>query len=433
MRTGDAVQHERIIELFDRNQSAGVAAGLLRVRVEDEKLVGQYVTVKGERLLNFGSCAYLGLNLDDRLKAGAIDAIQRYGPVFSSSGAYTSIDLYNHLEAQLEEIFEAAVVVPTTTTLGHLSALPLLIGVGDAVIVDAQAHSSVHLATQSLIAEGIPVRVVNHNDLDALDAALADLVDSHHAVWYLADGVYSMYGDVAPVDALLSRLDRHDNMYAYLDDAHGFGWKGSKGRGFVLEGISLHERMVVAVSLSKSFGSGGAAIAFPNRVLADRVQRLGGTMTFSGPLHPAELGAAIASAEIHLSDEHACLTARIDEQIEFTARLIKELEIPVVSMDHTPIWFAHIGGKDDTLDIAQRLMADGFYCNYAAFPAVPVGHAGVRFTQTLYHSEADIGAFLECMAGHIADVLGTADDGIDIIVDLSDTAQMVNETSGSLS
>ena len=133
MRTGDAVQHERIIKLFDRNQSAGVAAGLLRVRVEDEHLVGQYVTVNGRRLLNFGSCAYLGLNLDDRLKAGAIDAIERFGPVFSSSGAYTSIDLYNKLEAQLEEIFEAAVIVPTTTTLGHLSALPLLIGVGDAV------------------------------------------------------------------------------------------------------------------------------------------------------------------------------------------------------------------------------------------------------------------------------------------------------------
>ena len=427
MRTGDAVQHERIIKLFDRNQSAGVAAGLLRVRVEDEHLVGQYVTVNGRRLLNFGSCAYLGLNLDDRLKAGAIDAIERFGPVFSSSGAYTSIDLYNKLEAQLEEIFEAAVIVPTTTTLGHLSALPLLIGVGDAVVIDAQAHSSIHLATQSLIAEGIPVRVVNHNDLDALDAALAELVDSHNAVWYLADGVYSMYGDLAPVDALLSRLDRHENLYAYLDDAHGFGWMGSKGRGFVLEGISLHERMVVAVSLSKSFGSGGAAIAFPDRAMADRVQRLGGTMTFSGPLHPAELGAAIASAEIHLSDEHPQLMARMDEQIEFMMHLIKELEIPVVSMDHTPIWFAHIGGTDDAIEIAKRLLADGFYCNYSAFPAVPVGHAGLRFTQTLYHSRDDLVAFLESMAGHIADVVGEDDTGIDILVDLSDRADQLAE------
>ncbi|NNF62878.1 MAG: aminotransferase class I/II-fold pyridoxal phosphate-dependent enzyme [Acidimicrobiia bacterium] len=427
MRTGDAIQHERIIKLFDRNQSAGVAAGLLRVRVEDEKLVGQYVTVKGRRLLNFGSCAYLGLNLDDRLKAGAIDAIERYGPVFSSSGAYTSIDLYSRLETQLEEIFEAAVIVPTTTTLGHLSALPLLIGAGDAVVVDAQAHSSIHLATQSLIAEGIPVRVVDHNDLEALDAALADLVGSHNAVWYLADGVYSMYGDVAPVDAISSRLDRYDNLYVYIDDAHGFGWTGSKGRGFVLEGRTLHERMVVAVSLSKSFGSGGAAIAFPNRALADRVQRLGGTMTFSGPLHPAELGAAIASAEIHLSDEHAHLMARIDEQIEYMAHLIKEFEIPAVSIDHTPIWFAHIGGMNDTLEVAQRLLADGFYCNYAVFPAVPVGHGGIRFTQTLYHSEADLAAFVECMAGHIADVVDSVDDGIDITVDLSDAADLASE------
>lgn len=428
MRSGSASTHARLLRLFARNAEVASRARLSRVRIDDEKLDGDAVTIDGQRLVNFGSCAYMGLNLDPRLIAGAKEALDRYGPVFSSSTAYTSVPLYTQLEELLEDIFEMPVIVPTTTTLGHLSFLPTVVEAGSAVVIDSQAHSSLHLATQLLTAAGIPVHVVEHNDLDALDGTLSELLPRFEKVWYLADGVYSMYGDVMPVSAIKQRLDANPKLWAYIDDAHGFGWAGRSGRGYVLDQIGRHERMVIAVSLSKSFGSGGAAIAFPDRDMANRVQVLGGTMTFSGPLHPAELGASLASARIHLSAEHSALADRLSNLMEFTRDRSLELALPIASFDQSPIWFAEVGTHAEAVEVGSRMKDGGFYLNVASFPAVPPGRSGLRFTTTVYHSADQIGSMLKLLGETIAEVLGMrksshADD--ELVIDITAGADTV--------
>ncbi len=424
MSARSASRHERFLRLLQRNADCIVDAGLARVRIEDEYLSGESIILDGKRLLNFGSCAYLGVNLDPRLKQGAIRAIERFGPSFSSSTAYASVSLYDELEERLQLVFESPVVVFPTTTLGHLSALPVLLGEGDVALVDAQAHSSVHLATDVLQSKGIEVRLLPHNDMAALDRALDELAPRHRSVWYLADGVYSMLGDVAPVRDIVARLDDHPNLHLYFDDAHGFGWQGLHGRGYVLDQVPMRERMVVAGSLSKSFGSGGAAIALPDEETARRVQMLSGPLIFGGPVHPAELGAAVASADLHLSAEHAELRARMGEQIQEVRSAALELELPMASHELTPIWFAKIGQTERAVEVAKRLMSDGFYVNIATFPAVALGQSGIRFTHTLYHDSAQVIAMMECMAGHIADVVGFVEPPAqaEILIDLTDSA-----------
>ena len=425
MRTGNASRHERLLTLFERNFRASQDRGLTGVRVEDHNLDGAWITVGGRRLVNFGSCAYLGLNTDPRLKAAAKDAIDRFGPVFSSSTAYTSVALYSELEERLSRIFHAHVIVPPTTTLGHLAALPVLIGEGDAVIVDSQAHSTVHLATQLLTAEGISVTVVAHNDMEILTAAVAEACAKFDRVWYLADGIYSMLGDVAPVAQIMDLVDRNDNLYAYFDDAHGFGWRGPNGRGWVLDAVPWHPRLVVAVSLAKSFGSGGAALAFPEKAMAERVQMSGGTLVFSGPLHPAQLGAAIASADIHLSPELEERQAVLHQQINLVREGLVAANLPVVNTDSTPLWFVRIGGSEQGMELGRRMMNDGFYLNFAAFPAVPVGQAGLRLTHTLYHTADQIEAMIESLARNFRAVAGDPE----IIFDISDRAMKQTEAS----
>ncbi len=424
MPAARASRHERFLRLLQRNADSIVEAGLGRVRIEDEYLSGESIILDGKRLLNFGSCAYLGVNLDPRLKQGAIKAIERFGPSFSSSAAYASVGLYDELEERLRLIFDGPVVAFPTTTLGHLSALPVLVGEGDVALVDSQAHSSVHLATGVLQSKGVDVRLVPHNDLAALDRALDELTPVHRSVWYLADGVYSMLGDTAPVKAIVARLDRYENLHAYLDDAHGFGWEGLHGRGYVLNQVPMHERMVVAGSLSKSFGSGGAAIALPNEEMARRVQMLSGPLIFGGPIHPAELGAAVASADLHLSPEHSELRAAMADQIATVRSAALELELPVASHESTPIWFARIGQTDRAIAVAQRLMHDGYYVNIAAFPAVALGQSGIRFTHTLYHDSSQVVGMMESMARHIEDVVGVVEAPVqaDILIDLTDSA-----------
>lgn len=387
--------------------------------IEDEFLEGDSITIGGRRLINFGSCAYSGLNTDERLKQGAIEAIRRFGPVFSSSTVYTSVDLYNHLTERLAKMFEAHVIVPTTTSLGHLSCLPALVAPGSVVLVDSQAHSSLHMATQVLQSEGIEVISLPHNDVPALRAAVAAAAAEHDYVWYLADGVYSMLGDMAPVDAISDLLNTHDNLWAYIDDAHGVGWTGKHGRGFVLDRMGLHPRLIVAASLAKSVGSGGAVLVFADPELAEHVQLVGGPMSFSGPLHPAELGAAVAAIDIMLSDEQIEMNRVINEQIDLVVKLAHELALPFPELDRTPIWFARVGSHDDLLEVGKRMVKDGYYLAPSSFPAVPYGHSGLRFTHTMYHSLDQIEAVLRALAMNIADVVGES-----VVIDLRDEATL---------
>ncbi len=372
---------DRLLALAERRVSLGIEHGMLHRRLEDEMLSGPTFTIDGITFLDFSTCSYLGLNRDQRLKDGAIDAVRRYGTSYSSSPAYTALPLYDTLEEQLRQITGGSVAVAQTTTLAHLAALPSLIGPDDLVLIDAQTHESVHSATAVLRGNGVQVATVPHSDMAFLGQRLAEVAGQYEEVWYLADGVYSMHGDVAPVEDVAALQAVYRNLYTYYDDAHGFGWCGRHGRGYVLSHVPLNERMVVAAGFAKAFGSLGAVIAFGDPRLARRVRLVGGPLTFSGPIPPPDLGSAVASAAIHLSEEHKELQARLVSDIEFVRSDVVRLGIPVASTDATPIWFVQVGSLGQLGELMRRLMGDGFFVNAAAYPVVPVGESGIRFMQ----------------------------------------------------
>ena len=416
MRAGTATQHERLLRLFRRNADKSSAAGLTGIRfsgVGD----GSFIEIAGRPVANFGNCSYLGLAVDERVKAGAIEAVERFGPLYSSSQVYASVDLYAELESLLTRITEApAVVLPPTTTLGHLACLPTLVAEGDAVVLDSHSHASLQLTVQVLAGRGIEIRPVPHNDQTVLTDTLAELTRSHDRVWYLADGVYSMLGDLAPIRHIGELMARHGNLYLYFDDAHGFSWQGIHGRGYVLSEMPWSERLVVAAGLAKSFGSGGAALFFGDPELARTVRHLGGPMTFSGPIHPPTLGAAVAAAKIHLSPEHAGLRQRINDQIAMVSSLLAAHRLPVASWADTPIWLVRVGDFDRVLEIGGRMLRDGFYLNVSAFPAVPHGEAGLRFTHTLSNGRQQVEEMIIRLAHHVREVAGEPE----IVVDLTE-------------
>ena len=114
--------------------------------------------------------------------------------------------------------------------MGHATALPVVVGSRDAVIVDQQVHHSVQMAVNHLRAQGTAVEMIRHSDIDELEAAI-ERTKSHPHVWYLADGVYSMHGDLAPLTALQELMSRSERLHLYLDDSHGVSWSGRHGRG----------------------------------------------------------------------------------------------------------------------------------------------------------------------------------------------------------
>ena len=125
--------------------------------------------------MSFGSCSYLGLELDPRLKQATIDAVLRYGTQFSSSRGYLSSPQYSELEALLSEMFGGHVLVTPTTSLGHLSVLPVLVESGDAVLLDHQVHASVQMAANQLRVKGTTVDLIRHNNMERLEAMIERL------------------------------------------------------------------------------------------------------------------------------------------------------------------------------------------------------------------------------------------------------------------
>jgi 7-keto-8-aminopelargonate synthetase-like enzyme len=419
-------QRSQVVELVNTAVEQAAARGLAQLPARDAWLDGRLIHIGGRATLNFASCSYLGLEMDPRLREGAIDAILRYGTQFSSSRAYLELPLYAELEALLDRIFDAHTLVAPNTTLAHLAALPVLVEPEDAAILDHQVHQTVQLAAGQLRLEGTAVEIVRHGDTGRLDERIRELAQRHPKVWYLADGVYSMYGDRAPLSAIAWLLERHERLHVYLDDAHGMSWSGLHGRGVAAETLGGHPRVVIAVSLNKAFGAGGGALVFPDPVRKSRVRNVGSTLMFTGPLQPPQLGAALASARIHLSPEIETLQAELAARIAFADSTARELDLPLASRGGVPIHYVGMGVQAAALALVGKLLERGIYMNPCAFPAVGSRNAGVRFTITRHQSESDIasalGAVAELLPGALADA-GTSREEVDRAFGLSKAAQ----------
>jgi len=383
---------------IDQIVDMGLSHGLAQRTTEDPAFNGRTICLNGRHVLNFALCSYLGLEQDARLKQGTIDAVTRYGTQFAISRAYMSATPYTELEAQLEKLFGSRVLATPTTTLGHIAALPVLIQKGDAIIIDQMAHNSMQTAAKLVQAEGVPVETLLHCNLELLEERIIELSKRHRHIWYLTDGVYSMFGDLAPVKELGALLSRYEQLHLYFDDAHGMSWTGEHGRGYVLDNLPIQERMVVATSLCKAYAAGGGALIFPNERMHRRVKNCGGPMIFSGPIQPPMLGAAIASARIHLSSEMSRLQDELQDRIALCNRLLKIYEIPVACSSHSPIFYIKIGHPYLAGDMAKYLLDEGFYTNHAVYPAVSRRKSGIRFTLTRHLSFEDIHGLVSTVA-----------------------------------
>jgi 7-keto-8-aminopelargonate synthetase-like enzyme len=390
--------------------------GLMYQATEDAAFDGRHVTVAGRSLVHMGSCSYLGLELDERLVAGAVDAVRRYGSQFSASRVFLSSPLYAELEDLLGQVFEAPVIVAPTTSLAHVAAFPVLIAEDAAVILDQQAHSSIQNAANHLRVRGTHVEVLRHNRLDLLEERIVALRQRHREIWYMADGVYSIFGDHAPFEGLRRLLDRHEQLRLYVDDAHGMSWAGHFGRGLAAAHLGGHPRVVIVTSLAKAFGATGGVLVLPDDASRQRVRMVGSSMVFSGPIPPATLGAAVAAARLHLSSELPTLQAELRDMIDHCNAALLARQLPLVFPLTLPVRFLATGTPGAAHHLTHRLLEEGYFPNVAVFPAVPMKHAGVRFTVTRHHTRADLERFADAIARHLPEALAAGDTSLEAVL-----------------
>jgi 7-keto-8-aminopelargonate synthetase-like enzyme len=382
--------------------SIGEALGVIHASAEDEQLDGRIVTVDGRRTVNFSSCGYTGLEMHPALKAAVAAAVHRYGTQFSTTRTFLSSPQYPAAEAALSEMFGRPTAISASTSMGNMATIPTLVGVGDAVLLDSQVHRSVRMAAKLVDA---PVYAIPHSDVDVLERRIRTLSETHDRVWYMADGLYSMFGDFLPAKQLSVLAERYPKLWLYVDDAHSISWTGRHGRGHALEHLSTAalQRTVVIASLNKSFGVAGGAMTFPDDVLRHRVFSVGWPMIFSGPVPPPMLAGILASAQLHLSPELAERQTRVMSLIRLFNAEAAAHRLPLLNQSETPIRYVTTGNTvEGVCLVGRRLQEAGYFVNTASFPAVPVKRSGIRIAITAHQTEDDVIGLVRAVADNLS-------------------------------
>ncbi|CAN1528186.1 BioF2-like, acetyltransferase domain containing protein [Flavobacteriaceae bacterium] len=400
------IKHNNFIDTVDEVLSGAKKEGVLHLYAEDKILTGRTIQIKGKGMFHFGTTGYLGLEQDIRLKEAAIAAIQNYGTQFPLSKSYISHPLYNELEQKIELMYGIPPIITKNSTLGHLAVIPTLIRDEDAVIMDHQVHWSVQNACQLLKLRGIPVEMIRHSNLNMLEDKIKQITSKCNKIWYMADGVYSMFGDYAPIPELLTLTQKYPQLNLYFDDVHGMSWRGKNGTGFIFDSIKeLPENCIVVSTLSKTFGASGATVFCRNQKLRDKIKNFGGPLTFSAQLEPASVAAAIASADIHLSPEIIIKQMDLADKIGYFNQLLSNGILPIISKNDSPVFFLGMGTPVTAYNFVHRLFKEGFFLNLGIYPAVPIKNTGIRITLSSHNQMKDIKALAEAMEFHFPKAL----------------------------
>lgn len=394
--------HDTVNDLLEQAQKKGV----MYLENSDDMWLGNHMQMDGRKLVNFGTCGYLGLETNSQLIRKSLEYTAKYGTQFSISRAYVISQQNRTLEEELSKIFDGHnVLVYSSTTLTHMSVLPVIIGARDAVIIDRQAHFSMQTVMKLVEAGGVPSELIRHNNMEMLEDRIKALKDKHDKIWYVIDGVYSMYGDLPPYEELNELARRYPQLHFYADDAHGMSWSGVNGRGCAFERLACKDRAVIISTMAKGFGSVGGMAIFPDEATYTKVLRFGGPLSYSHPIAPGVMGASMASAQIHNSDEILSLQHKLRENLKYCNELLSETDIPVLSNPDTPIFFVGTGEPKVGYNLNKRILDAGYYVNLGIFPAVAIKNTGLRFTVTNHVSKEDIKNFVEAIEYHYPQAL----------------------------
>jgi 7-keto-8-aminopelargonate synthetase-like enzyme len=370
-------------------------AGVLFQTVGEGGCSGRYVDVGGQFLLNFASYDYLGLSNREELKQGAVNAVRQHGTQFPFPRAMLQSRLYVELEDLLGSVTGGYAVVAASTTLAHIAALPVVVEQGDAVIVEDSAHPSVHAAVNLL--SNVPIDAIPTRQLRLLEEKLSTTLAAYRRVWFALDGMSPLHGAFAPVEELSGLMQAYPSLRLYVDEAHSTSWTGSNGRGHALELILDRGRAVVVLSLNKAFSAAGGALVFGDADLASRVRR-GPGLAFSGAIAPPMLGAAVASARLHLSSELRVLD-QLKTNIRHAILRAHQYDVGLADVTETPLFFVPCGANETTLALVRSLSERGIYACGVVSPLVPPHASGVRFMISAVHELGDIDQLMSALAG----------------------------------
>lgn len=375
---------------FRREIESRRQAGLYRRRRQVSGPQQPLLTVDGRPLLSFCSNDYLGL----ASAAPGREVLARSLVSTGLGGAASHLvcghhEAHHRLEERLAEFTRrSSALLFSTGYMANLGVITALAGRGDTIFSDRLNHASI---VDGCLLSRARLRRYPHADMAALEAGLAQARGRKLVV---TDAVFSMDGDVAPLQELSRICQRHEALMV-VDDAHGFGVLGPQGRGSLLEaGLSQDEVPVLVGTLGKAAGSYGAFVAGPDWLTEYLIQKAR-TYIYTTAMPPALALATCAC--IDAVEQGEALRARL-------RRLVRRFRQGAAALGYrllpsaTPIQPLLVGNNEAALALSQALEEQGILVTAIRPPTVPVGQARLRVTLSAAHQAEQVERLLDALA-----------------------------------
>ncbi|HWZ51942.1 MAG TPA: glycine C-acetyltransferase [Granulicella sp.] len=381
----------------------------LTAQIEDLKQRGTYFklrvlddeqapvcTYDGRRVINLASNNYLGLCNHPKLREAAIAATEKYGV---GSGAVRTIAGTMRIHMELEEKIAAfknveACVVFQSGFAANAGTVGSILGKEDFILSDELNHASIIDGARLSRAK---IKVFRHKDVAHCEELLQEIANEPGRKLIITDGVFSMDGDIGPVDKLADLAEKYGAIMM-VDDAHSSGVLGRNGRGSI-DHFNAHGRVDVQVgTLSKAIGALGGYVC-GSRDLIDYLYHRARPFLFSTSHPPSVAATCIAAFDLLESEPERI--ARLWENTNYFKQQLADAGFDIGGVStpksETPITPIIIGDGRRTMEFSKALFEAGVMATGIAFPTVPEGKARVRTIMTSEHTRAEIDQALEVM------------------------------------
>lgn len=377
-----------MVDLFDKCNDMGLVTQIREMNLypyfhQISSRQHSEVLMDGRRTIMLGSNNYLGLTSDDRVIAAAKDALDRYGSGCSGSRFLNgTLCLHVELEDRLAKFLRKESVITFSTgfqtNLGIISAI---CDRHDVIFTDRLNHASIFDATRLSFAKVIKF---DHSDMAQLEQLLAKTSPDYGKL-IVVDGVFSMEGDVAPLDKIVALAKKYVAR-TMVDDSHGIGVLGENGRG-TAEYFGVEKDIDILMgTFSKSFASLGGFMAADAHV-TDYIKHTSRPFIFSASMPPSNLGAALEALNIIETDKDRI--HRVMYLADYMRKGFKKLDIPYGD-SIAPIIPIYTNDTARTLKITHELLERGVYVNPVFAPAVPEGTCLLRTSYISTHTKEQL-------------------------------------------
>jgi 8-amino-7-oxononanoate synthase len=365
-----------------------------------DEVNGREIRIGRDWLVDWASCNYLGLDLDQQVIESIVEQVRRWGTHPGWSRMLGSPRLYPDIEEHLADLLHApdTLLLPTMTQI-HLSVIPALAGQGT-VLLDSQAHKTIYDGCVHARGLGATMRRFRTGDVQQLAELLRET--TARPVMVCMDGVNSMTGNIPALREIAELCRRHDALL-YVDDAHGFGIigeqrpdatspYGARGNSIVNYSGETYDNIVLVGGFSKAYSSLLAFIALPT-ALKNYLKVTAAPYLYSGPSPVASLATALSGLEVN-DVRGDLLRGHLYRLSMRVLSHVRDLNVVTLNTDNTPIIELPIAEDRDLVEVSYDLWRRGLYVTLAPYPGVPRDQVGFRVQVTAAHTDEQVDRLL---------------------------------------